>query len=42
MTNGDLVVGKVDEPLNCVDPAIKVKANKVLLKDGKVQGPLGS
>lgn len=32
MTNGDLVVGKVDEPLN-VYPAIKVKANKVLMKD---------
>lgn len=32
MTNGDLVVGKVDEPLN-VCPAIKVKANKVLMKD---------
>lgn len=32
MTNGDLVVGKVDEPLN-VYPAIKVKANKVLRKD---------
>lgn len=40
MTNGDLVVGKVDEPLN-VYPAIKVKANKVLLKDGKVQGLSG-
>lgn len=37
MTNGDLVVGKVDEPLN-VYPAIKVKANKVLLKDGDKQG----
>lgn len=32
MTNGDLVVGKVDEPLNLY-PAIKVKANKVLMKD---------
>lgn len=31
MTNGDLIVGKV-EPLN-VYPAIKVKANKVLMKD---------
>lgn len=40
MTNGDLVVGKVDEPLNAY-PAIKVKANKVLLKDGKVQGLSG-
>lgn len=40
MTNGDLVVGKVDEPLN-VYPAIKVKANKVLLKDGEVQGLSG-
>lgn len=37
MTNGDLVVGKVDEPLN-VYPAIKVKANKVLMKDGDKQG----
>ena len=35
MTNGDLIVGEV-EALN-VYPAIKVKANKVLLKDGKVQ-----
>lgn len=40
MTNGDLVVGKVDEPLN-VYPTIKVKANKVLLKDGEVQGLSG-
>lgn len=40
MTNGDLVVGKVDEPLNAY-PAIKVKAKKVLLKDGKVQGLSG-
>ena len=40
MTNGDLVVGKADEPLN-VYPAIKVKANKVLLKDGEVQGLSG-
>lgn len=32
MTNGDLVVGKV-EALNAY-PAIKVKANKVLMKDG--------
>ena len=31
MTNGDLIVGKA-EPLN-VYPAIKVKANKVLMKD---------
>lgn len=36
MTNGDLVVGKV-EALN-VYPAIKVKANKVLMKDGEEQG----
>lgn len=35
MTNGDLVVGKV-EALN-VYPAIKVKANKVFMKDGKAQ-----
>ena len=35
MTNGDLVVGKV-EALN-VYPAIKVKANKVLRKDGAEQ-----
>lgn len=39
MTNGDLVVGKV-EALN-VYPAIKVKANKVLMKDGKPQGLTG-
>lgn len=36
MTNGDLVVGKV-EALN-VYPAIKVKANKVLMKDGEEHG----
>ena len=36
MTNGDLVVGEVTA-LN-VYPAIKVKANKVLLKDGAKQG----
>lgn len=35
MTNGDLVVGEV-KALN-VYPAIKVKANKVLLKDGAKQ-----
>lgn len=35
MTNGDLVVGKV-EALNAY-PAIKVKANKVLMKDGAKQ-----
>lgn len=40
MTNGDLVVGKVDEPLN-VYPAIKVKANKILLKDGEEQNLSG-
>lgn len=39
MTNGDLVVGKV-EALN-VYPAIKVKANKVLMKDGEEQGLSG-
>ena len=39
MTNGDLVVGKV-EALN-VYPAIKVKANKVLMKDGKPQDLTG-
>lgn len=39
MTNGDLVVGKV-EALNAY-PAIKVKANKVLMKDGKPQGLTG-
>lgn len=39
MTNGDLVVGEV-EALN-VYPAIKVKANKVLMKDGKEQGLSG-
>ena len=36
MTNGDLVVGEV-KALN-VYPAIKVKANKVLMKDGDKQG----
>lgn len=39
MTNGDLVVGEVTS-LN-VYPAIKVKANKVLMKDGKAQGLSG-
>lgn len=39
MTNGDLVVGKV-EALN-VYPAIKVKANKVLMKDGEEKGLSG-
>lgn len=39
MTNGDLAVGKV-EALN-VYPAIKVKANKVLMKDGEPQGLTG-
>ena len=39
MTNGDLVVGEV-EALN-VYPAIKVKANKVLTKDGEPQGLSG-
>lgn len=39
MTNGDLVVGKV-EALK-VYPAIKVKANKVLMKDGEEQGLSG-
>lgn len=39
MTNGDLVVGEV-KALN-VYPAIKVKANKVLMKDGKPQGLTG-
>lgn len=39
MTNGDLVVGEV-EALN-VYPAIKVKANKVLMKDGEEQGLSG-
>ena len=36
MTNGDLVVGEV-KALN-VYPSIKVKANKVLMKDGDKQG----
>lgn len=35
MTNGDLIVGEVTK-LD-VYPAIKVKANKVLMKDGKTQ-----
>ena len=39
MTNGDLIVGKVTS-LD-VYPAIKVKANKVLMKDGKEQGLSG-
>lgn len=39
MTNGDLVVGEV-KALN-VYPAIKVKANKVLMKDGEPQGLTG-
>lgn len=39
MTNGDLVVGEVTS-LD-VYPAIKVKANKVLMKDGKPQGLTG-
>ena len=39
MTNGDLVVGEV-KALN-VYPAIKVKANKVLMKDGQLQGLAG-
>lgn len=39
MTNGDLVVGEV-KALN-VYPAIKVKANKVLMMDGQPQGLAG-
>lgn len=39
MTNGDLIVGEVTS-LD-VFPAIKVKANKVLMKDGKPQGLTG-
>lgn len=39
MTNGDLIVGEVTS-LD-VHPAIKVKANKVLMKDGKPQGLTG-
>lgn len=39
MTNGDLVVGEV-KALN-VYPAIKVNANKVLMKDGEEQGLSG-
>lgn len=39
MTNGDLVVGEV-KALN-VYPSIKVKANKVLMKDGKTQNLSG-
>lgn len=39
MSNGDLIVGEVTS-LD-VYPAIKVKANKVLMKDGKPQGLTG-
>lgn len=39
MTNGDLIVGEV-EALN-VYPAIKVKANKILMKDGDAQSLSG-
>lgn len=39
MTNGDLIVGEVTS-LD-VYPAIKVKANKVLMKDGEPQGLTG-
>lgn len=39
MTNGDLIVGKVTS-LD-VYPAIKVKANKVLMKDGEAQSLAG-
>lgn len=39
MTNGDLIVGEVTSP--DVYPAIKVKANKVLMKDGEEQGLSG-
>ncbi len=39
MTNGDLVVGEI-KALN-VYPAIKVNANKVLMKDGEEQGLSG-
>lgn len=39
MTNGDLIVGEVTS-LD-VYPAIKVKANKVLMKEGKPQGLTG-
>lgn len=39
MTNGDLIVGEVTS-LD-VYPAIKVKANKVLMKDGKPKGLTG-
>ena len=39
MTNGDLIVGEVTS-LDMY-PAIKVKANKVLMKDGKPQGLTG-
>ena len=39
MTNGDLIVGEVTS-LD-VYPTIKVKANKVLMKDGKPQGLTG-
>lgn len=39
MTNGDLIVGKVTS-LD-VYPAIKIKANKVLMKDGEAQSLAG-
>ena len=39
MTNGDLIVGEI-EALN-VYPAIKVKANKILMKDGNAQSLSG-
>lgn len=39
MTNGDLIVGEVTK-LD-VYPAIKVKANKILMKDGKTQNLSG-
>ena len=39
MTNGDLIVGEATSLV--VYPAIKVKANKVLMKDGKEQGLSG-
>lgn len=38
MTNGDLIVGEVGKDTSLdVYPAIKVKANKVLMKDGEAQ-----
>lgn len=38
MTNGNLIVGEVGKDTSLdVYPAIKVKANKVLMKDGKAQ-----